>query len=56
MMPGLIVMSALGHQIMLIFTEPSPKHVALLVAGIALWIALIVLLQSVVQRFRRAVP
>ena len=54
MAPGLFVMSALGHNIVLIFTEPSLKHFALLAGAIALWIALILGLQATVQRFRGA--
>jgi phospholipase D1/2 len=56
MAPGLVVMSALGHQILLIFTDPSPRHFALLAAAIALWLALIFGLQSAVQRLRRSAP
>ena len=40
MLPGLIVMSALGHQIMRIISEPSAADVALLAGVIAIWIAL----------------
>lgn len=54
MAPGLLIMSALGHNIVLIFTEPSLKHFALLIGAIALWIALILGLQATVQRFRGA--
>ena len=42
MAPGLIVMSALGHQIMRIISAPSSADVALLAGAIALWIALAV--------------
>ena len=40
MLPGWIVMSALGHQIMRIISEPSAADVALLAGVIAIWIAL----------------
>jgi len=52
--PGLVLMSALGHQVMLMFTEPKTENIILFVASGALWLALIVLLQAALQRFRRA--
>ena len=54
MAPGLVVMSALGHNIVLLFTQPSLKHLALLAGALAVWIALILGLQATVQRFRGA--
>jgi phosphatidylserine/phosphatidylglycerophosphate/cardiolipin synthase-like enzyme/uncharacterized membrane protein YdjX (TVP38/TMEM64 family) len=39
MLPGWIVMSALGHQIMRIITVPNAADVALLAGVIAIWIA-----------------
>jgi phosphatidylserine/phosphatidylglycerophosphate/cardiolipin synthase-like enzyme/uncharacterized membrane protein YdjX (TVP38/TMEM64 family) len=50
MLPGLVVLSVLGHQIVRILSEPSPAEVALLVAAVAGWIALSVGLQVVVSR------
>ena len=40
MLPGWIVMSALGHQIMRIISGPSATDVALLAGVVAVWIAL----------------
>jgi phospholipase D1/2 len=40
MLPGWIVMSALGHQLMRLITAPSAGDIALLAGVIALWIAL----------------
>jgi phosphatidylserine/phosphatidylglycerophosphate/cardiolipin synthase-like enzyme/uncharacterized membrane protein YdjX (TVP38/TMEM64 family) len=40
MAPGLLVMSALGHQLMRIISAPSAADVALLAGVIALWLAL----------------
>jgi phospholipase D1/2 len=40
MAPGLIVMSALGHQIMRIISGPSAADIALLAAVVAVWLAL----------------
>jgi uncharacterized membrane protein YdjX (TVP38/TMEM64 family) len=40
MLPGWIVMSALGHQIMRIISGPSAADVALLAGVVLIWIAL----------------
>ena len=37
--PGLIVMSALGHQIVRIIADPTGPEIALLIGAAALWIA-----------------
>ena len=54
MAPGLVVMSALGHQLFVIFTDPSPRHFVLLAAALAIWVGLVIGLQAAVQRARRA--
>jgi uncharacterized membrane protein YdjX (TVP38/TMEM64 family) len=54
MVPGLVLMSALGHQVFLMLTDPRPSHFALLAGAIALWLALVVGLQAVLQRYREA--
>ena len=51
MLPGWIMMSALGHQIMRIISEPSAADVALLAAVIALWVALAGGVQVALARF-----
>jgi phospholipase D1/2 len=53
MAPGLIVMSALGHQIMRIITGPSGTDVALLAAVVAIWIALAGGVQVAFAKFGR---
>jgi phospholipase D1/2 len=56
MLPGIIVLSLLGHQIVRILTEPSALEIALLVAAVATWIAISVGLQFIVSRgFSRGV-
>jgi phospholipase D1/2 len=50
MLPGLIVLSILGHQIMRIITHPTPAEVALLAAAVAAWIAVSIGLQILVSR------
>jgi uncharacterized membrane protein YdjX (TVP38/TMEM64 family) len=40
MAPGLVVMSALGHQLMRIISGPSATDIALLAGVIALWLIL----------------
>lgn len=51
MLPGWIMMSALGHQIMRIVTEPSAADAALLACVIAIWVAIAGGVQIVLTRF-----
>jgi uncharacterized membrane protein YdjX (TVP38/TMEM64 family) len=53
MAPGLIVMSALGHQIMRIITGPSGLDFALLAAVLAVWLALAGGVQVAFAKFGR---
>jgi uncharacterized membrane protein YdjX (TVP38/TMEM64 family) len=50
MLPGLIVLSMLGHQVMRILTNPSWAEVGLLAAAVAAWIAVSIGLQIVVTK------
>jgi len=50
MLPGLIAMSALGHQLSRIIAEPSALEFALLFAALAVWIGLSIGLQMLVSR------
>jgi uncharacterized membrane protein YdjX (TVP38/TMEM64 family) len=52
--PGLLLMSALGHQIAQIVARPTWRDVALLAAGVIVWIAVAVAAQMVVSRYRRS--
>ena len=52
MLPGLIAMSALGYQITALVTEFSARNFALLLAGIAGWLALAWSAQALVGRLR----
>jgi uncharacterized membrane protein YdjX (TVP38/TMEM64 family) len=54
MAPGLVVMSALGHQVFQILTQPTAGNVALLGACILGWIALSLGIQFAVSKFRKA--
>jgi uncharacterized membrane protein YdjX (TVP38/TMEM64 family) len=45
MLPGLIVMSALGHQIMRIFTNPTLADFLLLLGAVVVWIAVAIGMQ-----------
>ena len=56
MLPGLVVLSVLGHQIMRIITDPTPADLALLAAAVAAWIALSIGLQILVTRLWGARP
>jgi len=54
MAPGWIVMSALGHQLFQIVTQPTAGNVALLGAAIIGWIAVSIGVQIVLSKLRRA--
>lgn len=53
LLPGLVVLSALGHQIVEVISNPSLDRVALLIGFVLLWIACSLGLQFVVSRLRR---
>jgi uncharacterized membrane protein YdjX (TVP38/TMEM64 family) len=48
--PGLVVMSALGHQIARMLTDPTPLEYALLIGAIMLWIATTIGVQVLVAK------
>jgi phospholipase D1/2 len=50
MLPGLIVLSVLGHQIFRILIHPTPADVALLLAAVVGWIAVSIGLQVLVSK------
>jgi uncharacterized membrane protein YdjX (TVP38/TMEM64 family) len=54
MLPGLIVISALGHQIINIIAEPTPLNVFLLVAAVLAWIGVSLATQAFITRWRSA--
>jgi uncharacterized membrane protein YdjX (TVP38/TMEM64 family) len=54
--PGLIVMSALGHQVFQILTQPTFGNVAALGAAIIAWIAVSIGVQVLLSRLRRSEP
>jgi phospholipase D1/2 len=51
--PGLLVMSALGPQILEVVRDPSPGRLLLFGGLVLLWFAIACLLQLVVKRYRR---
>jgi phospholipase D1/2 len=51
MLPGLLLLSALGHQIMRIVSAPTPVEFALLSGAIALWIGVGVGIQFVIAKY-----
>lgn len=53
LLPGLILMSALGEQLVEILARPSLRHVAILAAVVVAWIGLLLLAQALLQRARR---
>jgi phosphatidylserine/phosphatidylglycerophosphate/cardiolipin synthase-like enzyme/uncharacterized membrane protein YdjX (TVP38/TMEM64 family) len=56
MLPGLIVLSLLGHQVMRILSNPSWTEVALLATAVAVWIAVSIGLQAVVTKLGSGRP
>jgi phospholipase D1/2 len=51
MLPGLIMISAVGHQLARILTAPSPADFAWLAAAVIAWIALSIGVQALVARY-----
>jgi phospholipase D1/2 len=51
MLPGLIMISAVGHQFARILTNPSPADFAWLALAVAGWIALSIAVQALVARY-----
>jgi phospholipase D1/2 len=54
MAPGLIALSALGHQILHVLSNPTPGQLALLALAVTLWIATAIGVQTFVQWMRRS--
>jgi phospholipase D1/2 len=52
LLPGLLAMSALGHQIFRFIVDPNPADFALLIAAALLWLALIIAGQALAARAR----
>jgi hypothetical protein len=52
LLPGLLAMSALGHQIFRFIVDPNPADFALLIAAALLWLALIIAGQALAARVR----
>ncbi|WP_371345025.1 VTT domain-containing protein [Ancylobacter sp. IITR112] len=53
LLPGLVVLSALGHQIVEVIANPTLGRVGLLIAFVALWVACSLGLQFLLTRLRR---
>ncbi|MBX9773118.1 MAG: VTT domain-containing protein [Xanthobacteraceae bacterium] len=53
MLPGLVLMSALGYQIFNVLTAPTPLNVTLFVLAVAAWIGASLGIQALVTRSRR---
>jgi phospholipase D1/2 len=54
MAPGILAMSALGHQVFEMWHHPTLANVALLIGAAIGWIALSIGVQVLVSKFRRA--
>jgi phospholipase D1/2 len=53
MLPGLVLMSALGYQIFNVLTAPTPLNVTLFVVAVVAWIGASLGIQALVTRSRR---
>jgi uncharacterized membrane protein YdjX (TVP38/TMEM64 family) len=53
MLPGLVLMSALGYQIFNVLTAPTPLNVSLFVLAVVAWIGVSLGIQALVTRSRR---
>jgi uncharacterized membrane protein YdjX (TVP38/TMEM64 family) len=51
LLPGLIALTLLGYQISELLTEPSALQLAILAGAVAIWIAVSVGIQILVNRF-----
>jgi phospholipase D1/2 len=51
MLPGLIVISAVGHQLARIMTSPTTMDFVLLIAAVTFWIGLSIGVQALVARY-----
>jgi uncharacterized membrane protein YdjX (TVP38/TMEM64 family) len=51
LLPGLIALTLLGYQISELLTEPSALQLAILAGAVAIWIAVSVGIQVLVNRF-----
>jgi uncharacterized membrane protein YdjX (TVP38/TMEM64 family) len=56
MLPGLIALSALGHQLVRIVTNPTPTEAALLALAVAVWIAVTFGVQALIGKFQGRAP
>ncbi len=54
LLPGLVVMSLLGSQIMRLFTSPNPTEIAIAALLFAVWIAMVFGLQAAVSKYGSA--
>jgi hypothetical protein len=54
MAPGIVVLSALGYQILSILTEPNATNMVLFLAAVAAWIGLSIGVQAAIIRTRSA--
>jgi phosphatidylserine/phosphatidylglycerophosphate/cardiolipin synthase-like enzyme/uncharacterized membrane protein YdjX (TVP38/TMEM64 family) len=54
--PGLLVMSALGHQVFRVLTDPTPFELIVLLATVAVWVAVSFGVQAAVTRLWDQTP
>ncbi len=54
LLPGLVVMSLLGSQIVRLISSPSPREIVTVVLLVAVWIAMVVGAQAAVSKYGRA--
>ena len=56
MAPGIVLMSALGHRIFSILTEPTLANILLFILAVLAWLAVSIGVQAIILRWRRPDP
>jgi phospholipase D1/2 len=56
MAPGIVLMSALGHRIFSIVTEPTLANILLFILAVLAWLAVSIGVQAIILRWRRPDP
>jgi uncharacterized membrane protein YdjX (TVP38/TMEM64 family) len=56
LLPGLLTLSLVGHQIFRVVAQPTPADFVMLAAALALWLAVVLAAQILALRTRSAAP
>ena len=56
LLPGLLTLSLVGHQIFRVIAQPSPADFLMLTAALVLWLVVVLAAQTLAMRARRVRP